>query len=94
MQDYARQTVTMEPHPHLSSHHASVHPCKVAAAAFELVMLLVVCFPSPVVDNGSMRNKPGRCGRRLILLRRILMGSALTAVPAPVPRCAIILYVA
>ncbi|CAN0172910.1 unnamed protein product, partial [Hapterophycus canaliculatus] len=28
MQDYARQTVTMEPHPHLSSHHASVHPCK------------------------------------------------------------------
>lgn len=29
MQDYARQTVTMEPHPHLASHHASVHPCKV-----------------------------------------------------------------
>ncbi|CAM9413416.1 unnamed protein product [Ectocarpus sp. 13 AM-2016] len=31
MQDYARQTVTMEPHPHLSSHHASVHPCKHAS---------------------------------------------------------------
>ncbi|CAM9211943.1 unnamed protein product [Ascophyllum nodosum] len=28
MQDYHRQTVTMELHPHLSSHHASVHPCK------------------------------------------------------------------
>lgn len=29
MQDYAKQTVTMELHPHLPSHHASVHPCKV-----------------------------------------------------------------
>jgi ubiquitin-like-conjugating enzyme ATG3 len=26
--DYANRTVTMEPHPHLSGHQASIHPCQ------------------------------------------------------------------
>ncbi|CAM9501956.1 unnamed protein product, partial [Phaeothamnion confervicola] len=37
MQDYARQTVTIEPHPHLETYHASVHPCRHAAVMKRIV---------------------------------------------------------
>jgi ubiquitin-like-conjugating enzyme ATG3 len=36
-QDYARQTVTLEAHPHLESHQASVHPCKHSAVMRRIV---------------------------------------------------------
>jgi ubiquitin-like-conjugating enzyme ATG3 len=29
MQDYAKKTVTIDPHPHISRPHASIHPCQV-----------------------------------------------------------------
>ncbi|KAG5183465.1 putative autophagocytosis associated protein [Tribonema minus] len=39
MQDYARQTVTIEPHPHAGggAHAASVHPCRHAAVMRRIV---------------------------------------------------------
>ncbi|RLN61191.1 hypothetical protein BBP00_00005552 [Phytophthora kernoviae] len=38
MQDYANRTVTMEPHPHLSSLvHASIHPCQHGAVMKRII---------------------------------------------------------
>ncbi|CAN0205438.1 unnamed protein product, partial [Discosporangium mesarthrocarpum] len=51
MQDYAKQTVTMEPHPHLSSHHASVHPCKHSAVMRCMLANLTRGGKEPRVDQ-------------------------------------------
>ena len=37
MQDYAKKTVTVDPHPHLSLNHASVHPCKHGPMMLKLI---------------------------------------------------------
>ena len=37
MQDYAQKTVTVDPHPHLNTPHASVHPCKHAQTMKRIV---------------------------------------------------------
>jgi ubiquitin-like-conjugating enzyme ATG3 len=37
IQDYVQRTVTMDPHPHLGTLHASVHPCKHAITMKRIV---------------------------------------------------------
>lgn len=78
MQDYARQTVTMEPHPHLSSHHASVHPCKVRRVFSLYLFCSPVCgqhgtTPAPVLTPffcAPLQGTPGfRCTFSIIGLR-------------------------
>ena len=39
-QDYAQKTVTVDPHPHLGTPHASVHPCKHAVTMKRIVASL------------------------------------------------------
>lgn len=51
MQDYAKKTVTVEPHPHLSSEHASVHPCQHAAAMLSILAALKETGNMPTVDQ-------------------------------------------
>mmetsp|Transcript_28620 Transcript_28620/g.48046 ORF Transcript_28620/g.48046 Transcript_28620/m.48046 type:complete len:340 (+) Transcript_28620:93-1112(+) len=40
MQDYAKKTVTIDPHPHLSRPHASIHPCQHAPAMLSIIAAL------------------------------------------------------
>lgn len=42
MADYANRTVTIETHPHLSTPHATIHPCQVIIQAIVLVQVAVV----------------------------------------------------
>jgi ubiquitin-like-conjugating enzyme ATG3 len=51
MQDYAQKTVTIDPHPHLSRPHASVHPCQHAPAMLRIVEALKECGDVPSVDQ-------------------------------------------
>ncbi len=37
MSDYANRTVTIDPHPHVSGHHASIHPCQHGAVMKTIV---------------------------------------------------------
>jgi len=40
MQDYAKKTVTVDPHPHLSKLHASIHPCRHGSAMLKIIQAL------------------------------------------------------
>jgi len=51
MQDYARKTVTIDPHPHLSRPHASVHPCQHGPAMLNIVHSLKECGAEPQVEQ-------------------------------------------
>lgn len=51
IQDYARQTVTIDPHPHLSQHHASVHPCKHSNVMKRIVDNLIAGGAQPRTDQ-------------------------------------------
>ena len=37
MTDYARKTVTIDPHPHLTRPHASIHPCQHGPAMLRII---------------------------------------------------------
>jgi len=60
MQDYAQRTVTMDPHPHLGTLHASVHPCKHANVMATIVRSL-----------GSGGNEPRTAQYMFIFLKFI-----------------------
>jgi ubiquitin-like-conjugating enzyme ATG3 len=49
--DYAKKTVTIEAHPHLSTPHASIHPCQHAAAMLRIVEALSECGQPPGVEQ-------------------------------------------
>jgi len=51
MQDYANKTVTIDPHPHLSRPHASVHPCQHGAAMLKIIEALKECGDAPRVEQ-------------------------------------------
>lgn len=51
MQDYAKKTVTVDPHPHLSQPHASIHPCQHSAAMLKIIQALSECGKPPSVDQ-------------------------------------------
>jgi len=51
MQDYARKTVTIDPHPHMKHMHASIHPCQHAAAMLRILEALNECGKVPDVDQ-------------------------------------------
>jgi len=51
MSDYARKTVTFEPHPHESRLQATVHPCQHAAAMLRIINGLVDCGKTPNVEH-------------------------------------------
>eukprot|EP01035_Chromulina_nebulosa_P017428 gene17428-22980_t len=40
MQDYAKKTVTVDPHPHISKLHASIHPCRHGSAMLKIIQAL------------------------------------------------------
>lgn len=40
MQDHARKTVTIDPHPHESVSHASIHPCKHAQVMKRIMQMM------------------------------------------------------
>jgi len=49
--DYAKKTVTIEAHPHLSTPHASIHPCQHAAAMLRIIEALAECGQPPSVEQ-------------------------------------------
>lgn len=52
MQDYAKKTVTIEPHPHLLNRmHASVHPCQHGAVMKNMIENLVESGQTPNIDQ-------------------------------------------
>ena len=51
MKDYARKTVTLDPHPHNSTMQCSVHPCQHATAMLNIVNSLIDSGRTPTVDS-------------------------------------------
>lgn len=51
MQDYAKKTVTIDPHPHISRPFASIHPCQHANAMKKILDTLSECGKVPDVDQ-------------------------------------------
>lgn len=51
MQDYAKKTVTVDPHPHLSRQHASIHPCKHGNAMLKIIEALKEIDKTPTVEQ-------------------------------------------
>lgn len=50
-QDYAKKTVTVDPHPHLTAFHASVHPCKHAPVMKSMIEHMVDSDQVPSIDQ-------------------------------------------
>jgi ubiquitin-like-conjugating enzyme ATG3 len=50
--DYANKTVTMENHPHVSGHHASIHPCQHGKVMKAIVKNLIKASDKKVADAG------------------------------------------
>jgi len=51
MKDYAKKTVTVDPHPHLVTPHASIHPCQHANAMLHILETLIDTNEVPSVDQ-------------------------------------------
>lgn len=51
--DYANKTVTMENHPHVSGHHASIHPCQHGKVMKAIVKNLIKASEKKVADAGE-----------------------------------------
>lgn len=51
IQDYAKRTVTVDPHPHLSHQHASIHPCQHATAMLSILEALKESEVKPPVEQ-------------------------------------------
>lgn len=51
MKDYAKKTVTVDPHPHLATPHASIHPCQHANAMLHILETLIDSNEVPSVDQ-------------------------------------------
>jgi ubiquitin-like-conjugating enzyme ATG3 len=49
--DYANKTVTMENHPHVSGHHASIHPCQHGKVMKAIVKNLIRASEKKVADG-------------------------------------------
>jgi hypothetical protein len=49
--DFREKTVTVDPHPHLSSSHASIHPCQHAPAMLGILAALKECGGTPNVEQ-------------------------------------------
>jgi len=51
VQDYAKRTVTIDPHPHQSKPHASIHPCRHGPAMLNIITALRESGNTPVIDQ-------------------------------------------
>lgn len=51
MTDYVNRTVTLDPHPHLSHQHASIHPCRHGPAMKRIIDALMASGKVPTVDQ-------------------------------------------
>jgi len=51
--DYANKTVTMENHPHVSGHHASIHPCQHGKVMKAIVRNLIKASDKKVAEAGG-----------------------------------------
>lgn len=51
--DYANKTVTMENHPHVSGHHASIHPCQHGKVMKAIVRNLIKASEKKVAEAGG-----------------------------------------
>lgn len=52
MSDYANRTVTIDPHPHVGSPHASIHPCQHGAVMKTIVKNLIA---GATTEQGDMK---------------------------------------
>jgi len=50
MADYAKKTVTMEPHPHIGNKQASIHPCNHAKVMKKIIDTITLNGGTPQVD--------------------------------------------
>ncbi len=53
MSDYANRTVTIDPHPHVSGYHASIHPCQHGAVMKTIVRNLTRAADSSSSNSGE-----------------------------------------
>ena len=53
MSDYANRTVTIDPHPHVSGYHASIHPCQHGAVMKTIVKNLTKAAASSTADGSK-----------------------------------------
>jgi ubiquitin-like-conjugating enzyme ATG3 len=51
--DYANKTVTMENHPHVSGHHASIHPCQHGKVMKAIVKNLIKASDKKAAEAGA-----------------------------------------
>lgn len=51
MTDYVNRTVTLDPHPHMSHQHASIHPCRHGPAMKRIIDALMSSGKIPTVDQ-------------------------------------------
>lgn len=51
MTDYANKTVTIDPHPHVSRPHASIHPCQHGPAMLKIIQALKEVGSAPQVEQ-------------------------------------------
>eukprot|EP01040_Poterioochromonas_malhamensis_P012476 gene12476-13649_t len=51
MTDYAKRTVTIDPHPHLTKPHASIHPCRHGPAMSKIIAALMESGTTPQVEQ-------------------------------------------
>lgn len=51
IQDYAKKTVTIDPHPHIARPHASIHPCQHSVAMLGILQALKECGMVPSVEQ-------------------------------------------
>jgi len=60
MSDYANRTVTIDPHPHISGYHASIHPCQHGAVMKTIVRNLTKAASGSVdgTNDDSEANAP------------------------------------
>jgi len=58
--DHAGKTVTVDPHPHLSIPHASIHPCRHASVMKKLVDQTVQRFVQEEVAKGQLKDDDAR----------------------------------
>ena len=58
MSDYANRTVTIDPHPHVSGYHASIHPCQHGAVMKTIVKNLTKAAESTSENDDSEARAP------------------------------------
>lgn len=62
MSDYANRTVTIDPHPHVTGYHASIHPCQHGAVMKTIVKNLTKAAGGTTAAGGESNDDSGGTG--------------------------------